>query len=256
MGILNITPDSFYDGGRYKNDKAILSQTERMLLDGATFIDLGANSSRPSAKNISIDEELNRIVPIVELIIKNFPDSTLSIDTFRSEIAKHCIEHGAALINDISAGKLDENMIPVVGKLDVPYIMMHMKGTPQTMQQHTNYKDLIGDIIYYFSERISVARMHQIKDLIIDPGFGFSKTLKQNYEILQSLELLKNLDLPILAGVSRKSMIYNLFKTSAKDALNGTSSINTIALLKGVKILRVHDVKEAMECVTIYNQLS
>ena len=256
MGILNITPDSFYDGGRYKNDTSILNQVENMLIEGATFIDVGAYSSRPGANHVSEAEELKRIIPIVELLIKQFPSINLSIDTFRSNIAKECINTGAAIINDISGGKLDEKMLETVGKLGVPYVMMHMKGTPQTMQQHTDYNDLIKEIIYYFSERVAEARSHKINDIIIDPGFGFSKTLEQNYSLLNHLELLNMLEQPMLVGVSRKSMIYKLLDTNPKEALNGTTSLNTIALLKGAKILRVHDVKEAMECIKLTNQLN
>ena len=256
MGILNITPDSFYDGGRYKNDTSILNQVENMLIEGATFIDIGAYSSRPGANHVSEAEELKRIIPIVELLIKQFPSINLSIDTFRSNIAKECINTGAAIINDISGGKLDEKMLETVGKLGVPYVMMHMKGTPQTMQQHTDYNDLIKEIIYYFSERVAEARSHKINDIIIDPGFGFSKTLEQNYSLLNHLELLNMLEQPMLVGVSRKSMIYKLLDTNPKEALNGTTSLNTIALLKGAKILRVHDVKEAMECIKLTNQLN
>lgn len=255
MGILNVTPDSFYDGGRYKNDASILNKVESMLSDGATFIDIGAYSSRPGADHVSETEELKRIVPIVELLIDKFSDINLSIDTFRSKIAKECIGAGAALINDISAGKLDNKMLETVGELGVPYIMMHMKGTPQTMQQHTDYNDLIKDIIYYFSERISEARANKIIDIIIDPGFGFSKTLEQNYALLNKLELLNILEQPMLIGVSRKSMIYKTLNTKPNKALNGTTSLNTIALLKGANILRVHDVKEAVECVTLTNKL-
>ena len=256
MGILNITPDSFYDGGKYQNEKFILIQVEKMLNEGATFIDVGAYSSRPGAKHVSEDEELKRIMPIVELILKQFSEINLSIDTFRSKVAKECISSGAAIINDISAGKLDENMIPIVGKLSVPYIMMHMKGNPQTMPSQTQYENLIKEITYYFSEQIAKAKQHQIKDIIIDPGFGFSKSLDQNYELLNNLEILNLLEFPILVGISRKSMIYKLLENSPKDALNGTSSLNTIALLKGAKILRVHDVKEAKECITLTNQLN
>lgn len=256
MGILNITPDSFYDGGKYKDEKSILLQVEKMLDEGATFIDVGAYSSRPGAAHVNEEEELKRIIPITELLITNFPDIYLSIDTFRSEVAKQCIEAGAAMINDISGGQLDKQMIPTIGKLKVPYIMMHMKGTVQTMQQHTQYDDLIKEMNYYFSERIAEAKKHQIIDVIIDPGFGFSKTLEQNYELLSNLELLNMFEKPMLVGVSRKSMIYKLLNTSPQEALNGTSAINTIALQKGAKILRVHDVKEAMECIAIINQLT
>ena len=255
MAILNLTPDSFYDGGQYKNEDDILNQVETYLNEGATFIDIGAYSSRPSATHISEQEELDRIFPIVELLVKNFPEIVISIDTFRSEVAKQCIEAGACMINDISAGNLDDNMIPTVGDLQVPYIMMHMKGTPQNMKQNTSYSNLMKEILFYFSERIALSKKHGINDIIIDPGFGFSKTTEHNYEVLNSLELLKITDCPILVGMSRKSMIYNKLKTSAKEALNGTSILNTIALQKGASILRVHDVKEAMECITLVQSL-
>ena len=255
MGILNVTPDSFYDGGRFKDESSILSQVERMLSENATFIDVGAYSSRPGADHLSEAEELKRIIPIVELLVKQIPEIILSIDTFRSKVAHECINTGAVMINDISAGKLDEKMMATVGQLQVPYVMMHMKGSPQNMQQHTNYDDLVKDIIYYFSERIAVAKAHKIIDMIIDPGFGFSKTLEQNYELLSHLDLLKMIEKPILVGVSRKSMIYKLLKSAPENALNGTTSLNTVALLKGAKILRVHDVKEAIECINLTNQL-
>ncbi|RLD28096.1 MAG: dihydropteroate synthase [Bacteroidetes bacterium] len=254
MGILNITPDSFYDGGHNNNEINILLQVEKMLNEDATFIDVGAYSSRPNAKHICEDEELKRIIPVVELILQQFPDTLLSIDTFRSKIAKSCIDAGACIINDISAGNLDDNMMTTAASLDVPYIMMHMKGTPQTMQQQTNYNDLLKDILFYFSERIVVARQLGIVDLIIDPGFGFAKTLEQNYELLNKLELLKMIELPLLVGLSKKSMIYKPLNSTAKEALNGTTVLNTIALQKGSKILRVHDVKEAIECIKLTNQ--
>ena len=255
MGILNLTPDSFYDGGKYKNESDILSQVYIMLKSGATFVDIGAYSSRPNATHIEEAEELKRLLPIISLIIKEFPEILISIDTFRSQVAKHGIEAGAALINDISAGKLDENMLPTIATLKVPYIMMHMKGTPQTMQQQTDYKNLMKDILFYFSERIAKAYALGIIDVIIDPGFGFAKTTEQNFELLKHLELLKTLDKAILTGLSRKSMIYKTLKNAPKDALNGTTVLNTVALQKGASILRVHDVKEAMECVTLLNQL-
>ena len=255
MGILNVTPDSFYDGGSYKSEKDILNQVESMLQKGATFIDVGGYSSRPGAGYVSKEEEQKRMIPVVKLILKEFPETLISIDTFRSTIAKSSIEAGAALINDISAGKLDDEMMSTVGKLNVPYIMMHMKGTPQNMQQNIDYKDLVHDINYYFSERINIARSFGIKDIIIDPGFGFSKTLEQNYELMNKLELLKMAGLPMLAGVSRKSMIYKLLNINSEKALNGTTSLNTVALMKGASLLRVHDVKEAMECISIYNSL-
>lgn len=256
MGILNITPDSFYDGGVFNNEKAVLQHVERMLNEGANFIDIGAYSSRPNAAHVSEDDELKRILPIVNLIIKAFPETLISIDTFRSHIAKHCIEAGAALINDISAGKLDKNMLPTIADLKVPYIMMHMRGTPETMQQKTNYSDIVKDVLFYFSERIAAARHIGIVDIIVDPGFGFAKTMAQNYELLNKLELFKMIAKPILAGISRKSMIYKTLETSAKEALNGTTVLNTIALEKGASILRVHDVKEAVECVKLVKSLS
>ena len=251
MGILNITPNSFYDGGKFKTETDILNHVERMLFDGATFIDIGAYSSKPKSEFVSETDEINRIIPVVDLVLKHFQNAILSIDTFRSEVAKRCIESGAAMINDISAGNLDEKMMPTVAALNVPYIMMHMKGTPQTMQTLTNYENLIQEILFYFSEKVSLARSFGISDIIIDPGFGFAKTVDQNYEILQKLELFNILELPILAGISRKSMIHKVLETSAQEALNGTTVLNTIALTKGAAILRVHDVKEAMECVKL-----
>lgn len=256
MGVLNITPDSFYDGGKFKDEKSILSQVDRMLNEGATFIDVGAYSSRPGADTVSEDKELKRILPIVQLLLREYPEIVLSIDTFRSRVATHCLEAGAALINDISAGKLDENMLPTIAKFKVPYIMMHMRGTPQTMKGQTDYENLIVDILRYFSERLAKARSLGIIDNIIDPGFGFAKTIDQNYELLSKLELFKNLNVPILAGISRKSMIYKALDTIPENALNGTTALNMVALMKGANILRVHDVKEAIECVTLAERLS
>ncbi|MGA1227048.1 MAG: dihydropteroate synthase [Tamlana sp.] len=256
MGILNITPDSFYDGGQYKNEKDMLLHVEKMLNEGAKFIDVGAYSSRPNADHVSEDEELKRILPIVNSILKEFPETLLSIDTFRSNVAKSCIEAGASMINDISAGKLDDNMLQTVANLHVPYIMMHMRGTPKTMQQQTQYDDLLKDILFYFSEQIVAAKALGIVDIIIDPGFGFAKTLEQNFELLNKLELFKMIEKPLLVGVSRKSMIYKTLQTSAKEALNGTSVLNTVALQKGASILRVHDVKEAVECIKLVESLS
>lgn len=256
MGILNLTPDSFYDGGSHKDEASALIQVEKMLQEGATFIDIGAYSSRPNAEDISETEELERMLPTVERILKEFPDTLISIDTFRSKVAKHCIEAGACMINDISAGKLDGEMLKTVSDLHVPYIMMHMKGTPQTMQQLTNYNNLTKDVLFYFSERIAASRAFGQVDIIIDPGFGFAKTLEQNYQLLNQLELFKILELPLLAGFSRKSMVYKPLKLSSKEALNGTTILNTIALQKGASILRVHDVKEAMECVKLTSCLN
>ena len=255
MGILNITPDSFFDGGKYKDEKKALIQVEKMLTEGATFIDVGAYSSRPGASVISEEIELSRILPIVQVLIKEFPEIILSIDTFRSGVADACLQEGAALINDISAGVQDDGMFLVVAKRNVPYIMMHMKGTPQNMQQNTAYEDLLIDVIYYFSERVAKAREQQINDIVIDPGFGFSKTREQNYVLLKEMELLQSLELPILAGLSRKSMIYGVLENTAKEALNGTTALNMLALHKGANILRVHDVAEAMQCVKLNEHL-
>ncbi|KAA5824521.1 dihydropteroate synthase [Algibacter amylolyticus] len=251
MGILNVTPDSFYDGGGHKNEAEILKHVEQMLNEGATFIDVGAYSSRPNADHVSETDELKRIIPIINLILKAFPETLLSIDTFRSQVAKACIDAGACMINDISAGKLDDHMLQTIAKLRVPYIMMHMRGTPQTMQQQTNYTNLVKDVLFYFSERIAKAKDLGIADVIIDPGFGFAKTLEQNFELLNQLELFKIIEKPLLVGISRKSMIYKTLETSAKEALNGTSVLNTVSLQKGASILRVHDVKEAMECIKL-----
>jgi dihydropteroate synthase len=255
MGVLNITPDSFYDGGRYKDAKSILNQTEKLISEGATFLDIGAYSSRPGADFISENEELKRIVPVVELIQKNNPDVLISIDSFRAKVIRECVSAGAVISNDISAGKLDPDMIKTVGELGVPYIMMHMRGTPQTMKNHTTYQHLINEIYAYFSKQIELARQHNITDIIIDPGFGFAKTLAQNYELLNQMEFFKNLNCPILTGVSRKSMIYKVLGCTAEEALNGTTALNMVALMNGACILRVHDVKEAVECIKLFNQL-
>ncbi len=254
MGIVNVTPDSFFDGGKLTNSDEIVGQVEKMLQDGATFIDLGGYSSKPGAEFVSETEELNRVIPIVKLLVEKFPDILLSIDTFRSEVAKQAVENGAAIINDISAGLFDENMLETVAKLQVPYIMMHMKGTPKTMQSLANYEDLLKEMNFYFSERIAKARSFGLNDIIIDPGFGFAKTIEHNYELLQNLELLQFHELPILAGISRKSMIYKTLETSPDEALNGTTFLHAFCLQKGANILRVHDVKEAVECVKLMCQ--
>lgn len=255
MGILNVTPNSFFDGGKYKNENEILSQVEKMLVDGATFIDIGAYSSKPNAELVSEAEELNRIVPVVNLILKHFSETLISIDTFRSHIAKVCIENGAAIINDISAGNLDNKMLETIAELQVPYIMMHMKGNPQTMQAMCNYEDIVKEMLFYFSEKVNKARSFGINDLIVNPGFGFAKTINQNYEVLQKLELFQMLELPLLVGFSRKSMIYKSLNSNVEEALNGTTVLNTMALMKGAKILRVHDVKEGVECVKLYEKI-
>ena len=255
LGILNLTPDSFYDGGTLKNEIDIISKTEKMLADGSDFIDLGGYSSRPGAKDISVTEEINRVAPIVKLLKNKFPEIIISIDTFRSDVAKACLDQGAALINDISAGNLDKKILETVAKYNVPYIMMHMKGSPQNMKSLANYENITQEVIFYFSERIAKARSLGISDIIIDAGFGFAKNSEQNFELLNNLELLKAIDTPILTGISRKSMIYNTLNTSATKALNGTSALHMIALQKGSSILRVHDVKEAKECILLHQAL-
>nr|WP_298991760.1 dihydropteroate synthase [uncultured Polaribacter sp.] len=255
MGILNITPDSFYDGGKYKNESEILHQTEKMLTEGATFIDVGAYSSRPGAAHISEDEELNRILPVIDLLIKEFPEILISVDTFRAKIASETIQRGASIINDISGGNIDEKMFSTISKFNVPYIVMHMLGTPQNMQKNPVYKNITQEVISFFAEKIFQLHQLKVNDIIIDVGFGFGKTIAHNFELLQNLSLFKSLDAPILAGVSRKSMLYKTLDTSAKEALNATTSANTIALLNGANILRVHDVKEAVEAVKIVEQV-
>jgi len=255
MGILNLTPDSFYDGGKLTSEKNILSQAEKMFTEGATFLDLGGYSSRPGADFVSEEVELQRVLPIVKLLLKEFPEAILSIDTFRSNIAKQCIEAGAAMINDISAGSLDDNMFETIANLQVPYIIMHLRGTPETMMQNTNYKELTKEVLFYFSERIAKARSFGINDIIADPGFGFSKTTEKNFELLNELELFSILEIPLLVGVSRKSMIHQTLNISAKEALNGTTALHAIALQKGASLLRVHDVKEAMETINLLQNL-
>ena len=256
MGILNVTPDSFYDGGRYNSDKNLLLQAEKMIADGADFIDLGGYSSRPGAEDISVDTELERTLKATEMILREFPDALISIDTFRARVANDNILAGAAMINDISGGTLDQEMIPTAGSLRVPYIMMHMKGTPQTMKGLASYDDLMKEVTYFFSEQIALARDHKVNDVIIDPGFGFAKNIAQNFELLNYLDYLKILGKPILAGISRKSMIYKTLGNGQEDALNGTTVLNTLCLERGARILRVHDVKEAAECVKLWGMVS
>ena len=255
MGILNLTPDSFYDGGAYLNDIDILKQVEKMLNEGASFIDIGAYSSRPNAEHISEDEELKRLIPQIKNIVKAFPEALLSIDTFRSKVAKESVETGACIINDISGGSLDANMFKTIGELQVPYILMHLKGTPQNMQQNPTYDNVVRDLLNYFSEKILLLKKEKVNDIIVDVGFGFSKTMDHNYSLLKNLAQFKILDTPILTGVSRKSMLYKLLDSNAKNALNATTVANTIALQNGTNILRVHDVKEALETVKIVEQV-
>ena len=254
MGILNLTPDSFYDGGVHNEINNIENHVNMMVEDGMDILDIGGYSSKPGAKNISLDEEMTRVIPILKHIRKIFPDLIISIDTFRSKIASMSLDEGADMINDISGGTLDKNMMSVVSKNNCPYILMHMQGNPQNMQNDPSYENVTLEIIQYLSQRIKIAHDNNIVDIIVDPGFGFGKTLEHNFEILNNLEKFNVLDTPILAGFSRKSMVYKTLKTSSEKALNGTSSLNTIALTKGAKILRVHDVKEAKECIILHEK--
>lgn len=255
MGILNITPDSFFKGSRVETITAALNRVEDFLESGANFIDVGAYSSRPGAIDITVEEELQRLIPVIENISKRFPEAMLSVDTFRSKVAKLAIEAGAHMVNDISAGSLDEDMFETIAALNVPYIIMHMKGTPQNMQELAQYSNISIEVSNYFSAKIAKLHALGVKDIIIDPGFGFAKSIDDNYELLQHLEDLQIFGLPILVGVSRKGMIHKFLNTKPAEALNGTTIVNTIALLKGANILRVHDVKEASECVRLVQKM-
>lgn len=255
MGILNVTPDSFYEGSRMFSDEQIAQRTRQIVEEGASIIDLGAYSSRPGAEDVSAEEETARLERAMRIIRSIYPDVAVSVDTFRADVARRCItDFGADIINDISGGELDKNMFPTVAELNVPYILMHMRGTPQDMQQCTDYKDVTADVLRYFGEKVDRLHSMGVKDIILDPGFGFAKTLEQNYELLAKMEVLQVLGLPTLVGISRKSMIYKLLGTTPTEALNGTTVLNTIALQKGANILRVHDVKEAVEAVKITSQ--
>jgi len=257
MGILNVTPDSFYDGGRYGKEGEILNRINLLLTEGVDIIDVGAYSSRPGAKEISTDEEKNRLDTALKLIRKNFKDVLISVDTFRSEVARWSVEnYGVDVINDISAGDLDENMFQIIARLQVPYIMMHMKGKPENMQNEPYYENVVQEIMKYFSEKINQLNLLGVKDIIIDPGFGFGKTIEHNYQLLKHLEDFKWFNLPILAGVSRKSMIYKFLGANPDESLNGTTILNTIALLNGADIIRVHDVKQAKEAVLLVQKLN
>jgi len=251
MGILNLTDDSFYSNSRTSTIEQALQRAEMILNEGGRFIDIGAYSSRPGAKDVSEQEETDKMVAAVEAISKTFPEALLSIDTFRAKVARGAIEAGAHVINDISAGKMDEAMFETMADLNVPYIMMHMRGTPQTMQQHTTYQHIMLEMANYFSDKVTTLQKMGVKDIILDPGFGFAKTLDQNYEVLRHMEDFNVFELPVLVGVSRKSMIYKFLGGGPEGALNGTTTLNTIALLKGANILRVHDVKAAVECVAL-----
>ncbi len=256
MGILNITPDSFFEGSRVQNlESQLLDRAGKMIEDGADFLDIGGYSTRPGAAEVSITEEIDRIAPAISLIKKYFPNTLISIDTFRSQVASAAIDSGVDLINDISAGELDSEILSVIASSGLPYIAMHMRGTPQTMQQFTHYDDLIKEIVSYFSQKIDSFRKLGIKDVILDPGFGFAKTLEQNFELLRQVSTLKIFGYPILVGVSRKSMIYRLLQTNPGQALNGTTALNMFSLIQGANLLRVHDVKEAKETITLYEQL-
>lgn len=258
MGIINITPNSFYPKSRVnKNDPdAVLRKAQEMVLAGAKILDIGGYSSRPGAEEVTEEEELTRVIPVIKSIKKRHPDTLLSIDTFRSRVAKEGVESGADIVNDISGGELDWDMIPMVGRLDVPYICMHMRGSPKTMDTLTEYDNLENEILLYFNRKVAACKKAGIKDVIVDPGIGFSKTLAQNYRIIRNISYFNTINAPVLVGLSRKSMIYKLLGTSQEDALNGTTALNMVSLMNGAKILRVHDVKEAVESIKLYKQLN
>ncbi len=251
MGILNLTPDSFFDGGKHLKPKDALHQAEKMLTEGASILDLGAYSSRPGAVHISEQEELDRLIPVVKALCRNFPKAILSVDTFRSKIARDAVEAGAHIINDISAGDDDPDMLETVGRLNVPYIMMHKQGTPQNMHINPTYTNVVLEVLQYFTRKIADARKAGITDVVIDPGFGFGKNLEHNYTLLSRLNDFRLFELPLLIGISRKSMLQKVTGTTSGMALNATTAAHTIALLQGARILRVHDVKEAVECINI-----
>lgn len=256
MGIVNITPDSFYSGSRKQTDEAVLLRCRQILDEGGAMIDIGAQSTSPTSAFLSASEEAERLMPALKTIRREFPDAVLSVDTFYADVAKQAVqEFGVDIINDISGGQIDEKMFPAVAELNVPYILMHMRGTPQTMQQLTHYDNFIQDFLYYFSEKINRLNQLGVNDIIIDPGFGFSKTLEQNYQLMAYLKYLDVFEMPLLVGISRKSMIYKLFGSTTEESLNGTTALNTAALLSGADILRVHDVKEAVECVKIVSKI-
>jgi dihydropteroate synthase len=252
MGVINVTPDSFYPGSRRSGTDEILRSAELMLNDGADIIDIGGQSTRPGSELFSVDEELSRAIEPVEAIQKNFPQSFISIDTFYSKVAKEAVEAGACIVNDISAGNMDEMMIPTIASLQVPYVLMHMQGVPQTMQQNPQYENVVEEVFDFFQQKITTLRKAGIKDIIIDPGFGFGKTIAHNFELLRNLQAFKELNLPLLAGVSRKSFVYRSIGVTSENALTGTIVLNTIALLNGTDILRVHDVKEAKQTIQLF----
>lgn len=256
MGILNLTPDSFFEGSRVKISKEqVLTKADQMVKEGADILDLGGYSTRPGAVDISVNEEINRVIPAIGWIKDTFPEILISLDTFRSQVAKKGIEAGADLINDVSGGNLDPEILQVVADSGLPYIAMHMRGTPQTMKGLSDYSDLILEILYYFAEKVDLFKKLGIKDVILDPGFGFAKTAEQGFQLLKNLNLFRSLGLPVLAGISRKSMIYKTLGVTASEALNGTTALHMVALQQGVNILRVHDVKEAKETIKLYEKL-
>lgn len=257
MGILNVTPDSFYQNSRKQTENDIVKRVGQIISEGGTIIDIGGQSSNPKSSLLSAEEELERLKPALTAINREFPEAILSVDTFYGKVAEICVnEYGVTIINDISGGEIDKNMFETVARLKVPYVLMHMRGTPQTMSALTDYNNLLQDIFYYFSEKTAHLRQMGVNDLIIDPGFGFSKTLDQNYELMAALRGFKIFDAPILAGISRKRMIYNLTESSADESLNGTTVLNTFALQNGANILRVHDVKAAVEAIRITDKLN
>ncbi|HZL12452.1 MAG TPA: dihydropteroate synthase [Prolixibacteraceae bacterium] len=256
MGILNVTPDSFFDGGKYKTEKKVVKRAEEILEQGGTVIDIGAVSTQPGLEGISTKDELDRLLPAVKAVKKAFPDAFVSIDTYRSWVALKVIEDcGPCIVNDVSGGDFDVHMFDTVGKLGVPYILMHMQGTPLKMQMNPEYDDIIRDISLFFTDRVKKLNKARVKDVILDPGFGFGKTLEHNYELLNRLDSFKVFQLPLMVGVSRKSMIYKLLGAKPEEALNGTTTVNTLALMGGSDILRVHDVREAAESIRIMNMI-
>jgi len=255
MGIINLTPDSFFDGGNYSNPDNALQRARMLLQEGADILDIGAYSSRPSATHVSEQEEIDRLLPFIELLKREYPESVISIDTFRSKVAEAAILKGAHIINDISGGSLDNSMFETAGRLQVPYILMHMRGTPETMQSLTSYTNVVADLCTYFAEKISLLRFHGVKDIILDPGVGFAKAVEQNFEIINRFSEFSIFGLPLLGAISRKSVIYKSLGLKAKDALNGTTVLNSVLLLNGANILRVHDVKEAKETILLIEKL-
>lgn len=255
MGILNTTPNSFYDGGSSQSMDLILDKVEKYLSEGADILDIGGYSTKPAAEEVSEQEEIDRTAPVIEAISTKYPDTIISVDTFRGNVAREAVNAGASIINDVSGWELDENMFPAITDLNVPYILMHMKGTPQTMQNEPEYNDVTLEVNEYFAKKIAQLKAAKVKDIILDPGFGFAKTLEHNYELFSKMEALGFGEFPLLVGISRKSMIYKLVDSTPQEALNGTSVLNMVALQKGAKILRVHDVKAAKETLQIYNAL-